>query len=41
MEYLEANSIKGRQDDNVVGCFEYEYEKDGTGYMDIYICVDV
>ena len=41
MEYLEANSIKGRQDDNVVGCFEYEYEKDGTGYMDIYICVEV
>ena len=41
MEYLEVNSIKGRQDDNVVGCFEYEYEKDGTGYMDIYICVEV
>ncbi len=41
MEYLEANSIKGRQDDNVLGCFEYEYEKDGTEYMDIYICVDV
>ena len=41
MEYLDANNIKGRQDDNVLGCFEYEYEKDGTGYMEIYICVDV
>lgn len=41
MDYLEANNIKGGQDDNVVGCFEYEYEKDGIGYMDIYICVDV
>ena len=41
MEYLEATSIKGRQVDNVLGCFEYEYEKESTGYMDIYICVEV
>ena len=41
MDYLEANNIKGRQSDDVIGCFEYEYEKDGIGYMDIYICVEV
>ena len=41
MDYMEANSIKGRQSDDVIGCFEYEYQKDVTCYMDIYICVDV
>jgi transcriptional regulator with XRE-family HTH domain len=41
MDYMEANNIKGRQSDDVIGCFEHEYEKDGTCYMDIYICVEV
>lgn len=41
MEYLEGNNIKGRTDEDVLGCYEYEYEKDGISYMDIYICVDI
>ena len=40
MEYLEANNLKIRQSDDVVGCFEHEYDKDGTWCMDIYVCAD-
>ncbi len=37
MEYLQANNFKEKVCDDIVGCFEYEYEKDGVGYMDILV----
>lgn len=37
MEYLQANNFKDKQSDDILGCFEYEYEKDGVTYMDIFI----
>lgn len=40
MEYLQANHFKRNQQDNIVSCFEYEYTKDGIGYMDVFIHVD-
>ncbi len=40
MEYLEANGFKEKPQENVLGCFEYVYEKDGCTCMDVYIHVD-
>lgn len=40
MEYLEANNFKEKIPENVIGCFEYEYKKDGVTYMDVYVHVD-
>lgn len=37
MEYLQANNFRDKQCDDILGCFEYEYEKDGVVYMDIFI----
>lgn len=37
MEFLQANNFKDKLSEDVLGCFEYEYEKDGVGYMDIYV----
>ncbi len=40
LEYLQANNFKEKQKENVISCFEYEYEKDGVNYMDVFIQVD-
>ena len=40
MEYLQANNFKEKQQDNILSCFEHEYEDNGTTYMDVYIHVD-
>lgn len=40
MEYLQANNFKEKQQDNVISCFEHEYEKNNITYMDVYIHVD-
>ena len=40
MEYLQANNFKEKQQDNIVSCFEHEYEENGIVYMDVYIHVD-
>ena len=40
MDYLQDNNISIRRTDDVIGCFEHEYEKDGIWYMDIYICTE-
>lgn len=37
MKYLQANNFKDKRSDDIIGCFEYEYEKDGVNYMDIYV----
>lgn len=37
MEFLQANNFKEKLCDDIVCCFEYEYEKDGVNYMDIYV----
>lgn len=37
MEYLKEGNYKDKLPDDTLGCFEYEYEKDGTVYMDIYV----
>ena len=37
MEYLQSNNFREKQQDNIVSCFEHEYEEDGTVYMDVYI----
>ena len=40
MEYLQATSIKEKFPENIIPCFEYEYDKDGVHYMDIFIHTD-
>ena len=40
MEYLQANNFKEKQQDNIISCFEHEYEKNDIIYMDVYIHVD-
>lgn len=40
MKFLQANSFKEKACDDILCCFEYEYEKDGVAYMDIYVHVD-
>ncbi len=40
MEFLQANNFKEKLCDDIVCCFEQEYEKDGIYYMDIYVHVD-
>lgn len=40
MDYLQANGFKERPKENVLSCFEHEYEKNGVHYMDVYIHVD-
>jgi len=37
MEHLQANNFKDKVCEDIIGCFEYEYEKDGVVYMDIYV----
>ena len=37
LEYLQTNNFKDKMSDDIIGCFEYEYEKDGVNYMDIYM----
>lgn len=40
MEYIGANGFREKPRDRVLPCFEHEYEKNGTSYMDIYVAVD-
>lgn len=37
MEHLQENARECKPSDDILGCFEYEYEKDGVVYMDIYV----
>ncbi len=37
--YMEINGIKGREDDEVLPCFEKVYTKDGVTCMDVYMAV--
>lgn len=37
MDFLQANNFKDKVSDNIIGCFEDEYEKEGAHYMDIYV----
>ena len=37
MDFLQANNFKDKVSDNISGCFEHEYEKEGVHYMDIYV----
>ena len=38
--YMQVNGIVHKNDDEVISCFEREYEKDGVGYMDVCIAVE-
>lgn len=38
--YMQVNGYNHREDDNVLPCFEYEYEKDGQDYMNVYIATE-
>ena len=40
MEYLQANNFVEKKKENIIGCFEYEYEKEDITYMDVFIHVD-
>lgn len=40
MEHLQANGFRERPRENILSCFEYVYEKEGTTCMDVYMHVD-
>ncbi len=40
MEYLQANGFRQKRREDVISCFEHEYERDGVTCMDVYIHVD-
>lgn len=40
MEFLQANGFREKPRENVLSCFEHEYENDGLTCMDVYIHVD-
>lgn len=40
MDYLQANGFREKPRENVLSCFEHEYDKNGVHYMDVYIHVD-
>ena len=37
MDFLQANNFKDKINDDIISCFEHEYEKEGVHYMDIYV----
>ena len=39
MDFLQANNFKDKLSDDIIGCFEHEYERKGVHYMDIYVHV--
>ncbi len=40
MEYFQANNFKEKNQENIISCFEYEYQKNDITYMDVYIHAD-
>ena len=40
MAYLQANGFREKPHPDVLSCFEHEYDRGGTHYMDVYIHVD-
>ena len=40
MAYLNANGFRDKPREDILSCFEHEYERDGVTYMDVYIHVD-
>ena len=39
MAYMRLNRLEHLEDKDVIACFEREYDRDGTDYMDVYIAV--
>ena len=40
MQYLGAKGFKEKAEDNILSCFEYEYDKEGVTYMDVFVYVN-
>ena len=40
MEYFQANNFKEKNQENIISCFEYEYQENDITYMDVYIHAD-
>ena len=40
MEYLQVTSFKEKFPEDILPCFEHEYDKDGVHFMDIYVHTD-
>lgn len=40
MKYLQANGFREKPKENILPCFEHEYEKEGIVFMDVYMHVD-
>lgn len=40
MRHMEEKGFKHKEQDNILSCFEHEYERDGVVFMDVYIHVD-
>lgn len=40
MTHMKVNGIAHKEDKKIISCFEKEYEKNGTSYMDVYIAIE-
>ena len=40
LDYLQVNEVKEKMPEGIVACFEYEYDKDGVHYMDIFMAME-
>ena len=40
LDFLHANGFKENHKEGIIPCFEYEYEKDGVTFMDVFIHAD-
>lgn len=40
MAYMQVNHLPHTRKKDIIDCFEYSYQKDGTEYMDVYIALD-
>ena len=38
--YMQVNGLNHTKQKDIIDCFEYSYEKDGTPYMDVYIALE-
>ena len=40
LDYLQVHEVKEKMPEGIVACFEYEYDKDGVHYMDIFMAME-
>lgn len=40
MRYMEVNGLNHKENKEILSCFEKEYNKNGSDYMEVYIAIE-